>query len=196
MYTDPLAHAGSVVQSAGGSRELSHVGGGLGEPMRERERERERDGGAGGAGTLNANASKYASSTHKDAPKLGAPHGGDARGLRGGGKAVDAGGGGGGASHNNSVAAECSSSREGHSTKLFDKLTQCIKLGVLPAHAELTVEVELCTRKRPSVTLRGSSATYVEKFNELDLEIKRNMEHWNIRTGMRQRLTYMYADVC
>jgi hypothetical protein len=61
---------------------------------------------------------------------------------------------------------------------------------VLPPHAELTVEVELCTRKRPSVTLRGSSATYVEKFNELDLEIKRNMEHWNIRTGMRQRLSY------
>lgn len=63
---------------------------------------------------------------------------------------------------------------------MLDKLARCIALGVLPAQVELTLEVELCTCKRPSVTLRGSSQSYVDKFKALEDEVRRNMHEWDI----------------
>ena len=42
---------------------------------------------------------------------------------------------------------------------------------MLPARVALALEVELCTAKRPSTTLRGSSQSYLDKYKALEKEV-------------------------
>eukprot|EP00281_Chroomonas_sp_CCMP1168_P015839 CAMPEP_0206213438 /NCGR_PEP_ID=MMETSP0047_2-20121206/1123_1 /ASSEMBLY_ACC=CAM_ASM_000192 /TAXON_ID=195065 /ORGANISM="Chroomonas mesostigmatica_cf, Strain CCMP1168" /LENGTH=229 /DNA_ID=CAMNT_0053635589 /DNA_START=3 /DNA_END=692 /DNA_ORIENTATION=+ len=65
-------------------------------------------------------------------------------------------------------------------TSVHDKLRSCIALGVLPANAELRLEVEYCTARRPSITLRGSSKKYQEYFYELQSHVRSNMDAWHV----------------
>ena len=159
----PVMQVGAVQAGAGGSSELASVGSGLqgtGSSVPDASLARHAPGGSGGGGA------------HR--PR-GASAGGGG-GKAGGGGAVEHG------MHNNSVSVAPEKSGAAPASSLLDKLTCCIKLGVLPACVQLSVEVEYCTCKRPSATLRGSSEKYANQFKELENEVRLNMEDWDIKT--------------
>jgi hypothetical protein len=63
---------------------------------------------------------------------------------------------------------------------VHEKLSSCIALGVLTSHSEIHIDVEYCTARRPSITLRGSSKKYTQYYEELRREVRESLGHWNV----------------
>uniref|UniRef100_A0A6U5XZ65 Uncharacterized protein n=1 Tax=Guillardia theta TaxID=55529 RepID=A0A6U5XZ65_GUITH len=72
-------------------------------------------------------------------------------------------------------------------SKAYEKLRSCVALGILPADAKLRLEVEHCTARRPSATLRGSSEAYVKKFSTFKFRVKDKMSAWNVEVESTSR---------
>jgi len=92
-----------------------------------------------------------------------------------------------GLAEQSSMAPSVQSESSQLNSKAYEKLRSCVALGILPADAKLRLEVEHCTARRPSATLRGSSEAYVKKFSTFKFRVKDKMSAWNVEVESTSR---------